>query len=1500
MSVNISRPSISGYGASAVSMSFDTNTLVISNAQSSSKTGTFSTFTFTPPGSGGTGNVWSSAITVNGTSNSEFGQSVSMNYDGTRIAVGAPNIGKVYIYDWTGSGWSNYSNIIQCPVTTSSNNFGFSVSISPDLGDRVAIGAPGINTAYIYELKSNNQWTQTWKHQETTLKSLIKCATSVNSSGYVSVDSEYNNYGYSVALSLYGDFLAIGAPGTDLAEVSNSNSDHTSTNFINATYNPTGNIKFGPHVSPDDSDMEVVGQLGFVQVYKGGLTNTQSWWTSNALVGQTMYGDAGVHEVNFDLTGSGANWFGTSRWWKEPWSMPRMGFAVDISDDGTRVVAGSPSFSMKGYQNETYVGKIELFDFSSSLNAWVKSLSPVTGATMRGCTGHSFKLNSSNNRIVTQDLNSGGFSIMDYSGSSWYQNGNKHSWMSGTPTYGDTVLTTCTITNGSLIVSANPGQNSGQVQFYDYLLTNTLAGNTLIGGYMAADEIFLGPSDNSLTNAYDKRISFGGTYNDNNASLCTIERRVHNSSDLTGASELHIRHQGETQSDHIRLNAPELIFQVGGSDSVTAHMHINKEGNIGIGTALYENTFISSVGDHWLSRSACTAGVDIDKDVQIRNKLNVNYAGRTALSGASGHTISRADTRDNTFVLSNWAGSSQNVSYSSVFRAYEFTGGNSYVQGSSESTHGGGARFGFWLYLKDDHSTYTANNSKGQLLCALGTIPTPGPTAENRYQGCSLYLFYNSSTDRGLRFWLGESNRYYVHQMDFVKNRWYCIDVKFPGQYSGNTTTTLQPKFYDGVGNGGEGGSNAPNNIEDKKNHMLLLVDAVGKNISVSGGGNAGVSQGCISNPSGFWFGGNNNNNGHDGYGINNVYMGLMYKIGGSGHQSAQPSDLFANGSPPEILCVGGDILTNGRIGVGTVQPNAACHVIGDINVEGELRQNNSTLIGLGSSSSAGAPLQVLASTSNTSPTNNGIFLSQTGTSGTNHAIMAMKVNGVNSGDPFVSWDTDVTGWCMGIDNSDDDKLKISNSTSSLNTDTHMEFSSSGTNFKKTILANGSAGTSGQVLTSSGSGGTVSWTTVSGGGGGSSLSGTNTFEWGTGVSGKETNAGKIGYSTWSTGTNDALDIVGAGTSTTNRAVRIWDKLGIGTSSPEAHIHTYIGDHGESNVYIQAYSDSSGNRAALFLGTPHYNDSNSQPKCAIIADAVGWSRADLHFCVEGTANNGSAYRASTSNSRMMIHSTSGRVGIGTTSPTQGLLVVSGSGSGQNLSYAILSTSGVNTGQSGNQYYGIYATNRVAGWAFHAFSDRRIKKNISDINDSSALDKIRLLEPKIYNYIDEKQQGTDTVYGFIAQEVANVLPYAVTVGEGDIPNILTNSNVSVTSDSNVLELRLDTTVEGLTLSNTSNINITTDNNQYLTVPVLSFSGSNVITIQNSDKFTNVTGAYIHGEHIQDFNNLNKDAIWAVSTAALQEVDRQLQTEKTKVATLETQVADLLARVTALENA
>src|SRR6056300_1544779 len=150
------------------------------------------------------------------------------------------------------------------------------------------------------------------------------------------------------------------------------------------------------------------------------------------------------------------------------------------------------------------------------------------------------------------------------------------------------------------------------------------------------------------------------------------------------------------------------------------------------------------------------------------------------------------------------------------------------------------------------------------------------------------------------------------------------------------------------------------------------------------------------------------------------------------------------------------------------------------------------------------------------------------------------------------------------------------------------------------------------------------------------------------------------------------------------------KIGIGTTNPVEKLHVYRNTSGESNVHIQAYSDTTGDRAALYLGTPHAGDPNSQPKCAIIADTVGWSRANLHFCVETTANNGTAYRASTSNSRMMIDGLTGYVGIGTSSPAHPLHVIGD----------------------------IYATGNVT-----AYSDVRNKKNLKTIEDPvSKIEKI----------------------------------------------------------------------------------------------------------------------------------------------------------------------------------
>jgi hypothetical protein len=85
----------------------------------------------------------------------------------------------------------------------------------------------------------------------------------------------------------------------------------------------------------------------------------------------------------------------------------------------------------------------------------------------------------------------------------------------------------------------------------------------------------------------------------------------------------------------------------------------------------------------------------------------------------------------------------------------------------------------------------------------------------------------------------------------------------------------------------------------------------------------------------------------------------------------------------------------------------------------------------------------------------------------------------------------------------------------------------------------------------------------------------NTLEFGLGVSGKEANAGKIGYQTFTAG---ALDIVGAGTNNTNRKIKFWNEGGA-TFAGEivAPIVTVIGGSDVAEPYNVA---SAGNIKAI--------------------------------------------------------------------------------------------------------------------------------------------------------------------------------------------------------------------------------------------------------------------------------------------------------------------------------
>jgi len=200
-----------------------------------------------------------------------------------------------------------------------------------------------------------------------------------------------------------------------------------------------------------------------------------------------------------------------------------------------------------------------------------------------------------------------------------------------------------------------------------------------------------------------------------------------------------------------------------------------------------------------------------------------------------------------------------------------------------------------------------------------------------------------------------------------------------------------------------------------------------------------------------------------------------------------------------------------------------------------------------------------------------------------------------------------------------------------------------------------------------------------------------------------------------------------------------------------------------------------------------------------------------------------------------------------------------------------------------------------------SDERIKTNIIDISDGDALTTLRMLKPKKYHYKDTIRRGNESVWGFIAQEVANTLPYSTETTTNFLPNIYEMASVS---NSNVITF---TNFDTSSLeSNASVIKVNAKDGTDHLVKLVEVIDTRTIRVEEDlSKWTGTIDEmgnqlFIYGQQVDDFVFLKKDAIWTVATAALQEVDRQLQAEKTRNDALETQLSSVLTRLDALESA
>lgn len=308
------------------------------------------------------------------------GSSLSLNKDGQYLAVGAFGAsgmrGNVRIFklsqesESSSSSWVQYGQTIE--GTDRADEAGTSVSISHD-GMTIAIGSPqhdryyGHTRVFHYKISS-----QSW----------------VQLGGDLDGDLEGASGGSSVALSGDGKRLAIGSPGESVLKgsvqvfqiITNENEWMPLGSKIlgNDYYSSLGNSV----ALSEKGDRVVIGSVydkegvekfvGAVAVFEYSVT--EDAWS----------------QLGSDLSGVSYN--------------DHFGDAVDISDDGNRIVVGTPN--KDDGDDLVNVGSAEVYQYDAVTEAWTLLGNPMMGSIPLEQLGTSVSMNGAGDRIVVGSANS--------------------------------------------------------------------------------------------------------------------------------------------------------------------------------------------------------------------------------------------------------------------------------------------------------------------------------------------------------------------------------------------------------------------------------------------------------------------------------------------------------------------------------------------------------------------------------------------------------------------------------------------------------------------------------------------------------------------------------------------------------------------------------------------------------------------------------------------------------------------------------------------------------------------------------------------------------------------------------------------------------------------------------------------------------------------------------------------------------------------------------------
>ena len=193
--------------------------------------------------------------------------------------------------------------------------------------------------------------------------------------------------------------------------------------------------------------------------------------------------------------------------------------------------------------------------------------------------------------------------------------------------------------------------------------------------------------------------------------------------------------------------------------------------------------------------------------------------------------------------------------------------------------------------------------------------------------------------------------------------------------------------------------------------------------------------------------------------------------------------------------------------------------------------------------------------------------------------------------------------------------------------------------------------------------------------------------------------------------------------------------------------------------------------------------------------------------------------------------------------------------------------------------IRASSGIMASLFVANSDARIKNVVGLSNQASDLALINQLKVTDYTYIDQVENGNRLAKGFIAQEIAEIIPEAVTKSVKFIPSVYAlANNIEVAENGNV-QISLEKP-HNLKVGDKVKLMTGEKADEFIVASASQYS----FEVKGLDP--NSESLFVYGKEVDDFHAVDDDRIFTTGIGAIQELSKQVEELKSENASLKTE--------------